>query len=367
MHPEKQRYDAIDGLRCVAVLSVLAHHYYYRFGPPVHQPGLYRYDTVQFFEHGSFGVLLFFAISGFVIFATLEQSDGIITFLARRYFRLLPAMVACALLTYFFLRAHGTRAMIFQQESPLNLLFSFTFIHPALWNLVLGRSDIAFVDGAYWSLWTEVVFYVAAAFVYFSFVKKDFLRKWLIVVLVLQIVRAVASPRITSMLPPFAAELLDPVYELYLFLDLSYWIYFTAGIFFFSLFKRRKHGPFEWAAALILVALQLYYTKNNEVRFLFVTLMLVFAIIVYRPHWVAFLKWRPLVIIGLISYPLYLIHENVGVVLTNDLGSLAGHAWIQGFIPLLTTAILILFCYLLFVYYEQPAIRYLRSKFLPES
>jgi len=262
---------------------------------------------------------------------------------------------------------HGVHSAVFHQPGALNFLFSFTFVHPSIWNLVLSRNDIGYVDGAYWSLWTEVIFYVAAALVYFSFVRKDFLRKWLIVMLALQMLRAVTSPTVTTMLQPPAGELLAPVYDLFLFLDLSYWIYFTVGIFFYSLFKQRKHGAFDWAAAIVLAALQLYYIKAEPVRYLFVAMIAIFTVLVHRPRWLGFLRWRPLVLIGLISYPLYLIHEIVGVQLTSDLASFIGDHWIQGLIPLVTTMILILFCYLVFVYYERPAIRFLRSIFLRET
>jgi peptidoglycan/LPS O-acetylase OafA/YrhL len=83
----RERRDDIDGLRCVAVLAVVVFHY-----APVWLPG------------GFVGVDVFFVISGYlisgIVAAQLESdSFSIVSFLARRFLRILPAayfvIVAC--------------------------------------------------------------------------------------------------------------------------------------------------------------------------------------------------------------------------------------------------------------------------------
>ena len=66
----KARQDNIDLLRCIAILSVVAFHYTTRFPAP-----FYNATAMPFtFPYGDRGVDLFFSVSGFCIFMTMERS-----------------------------------------------------------------------------------------------------------------------------------------------------------------------------------------------------------------------------------------------------------------------------------------------------
>jgi peptidoglycan/LPS O-acetylase OafA/YrhL len=72
-----QRLPALDGLRAIAVLSVIGSHVFTSLIP------------------GSFGVTLFFFISGFIITRLLLADPGpLSSFYVRRFFRLYPALLA---------------------------------------------------------------------------------------------------------------------------------------------------------------------------------------------------------------------------------------------------------------------------------
>ncbi|GGO71833.1 acyltransferase family protein [Nocardioides deserti] len=80
------RFDYLDGLRAVAILAVLALHWFVWYVP--------------FFHGGAVGVDVFFVLSGFIITTMLWRSHGrgglsaeYRTFLARRVRRLYPALV----------------------------------------------------------------------------------------------------------------------------------------------------------------------------------------------------------------------------------------------------------------------------------
>lgn len=81
----------IDGLRALAVLSVLAYHLQASLVP-----------------NGYLGVDVFFVISGFIVSYTVSQhtsSRGVahfVDFYARRFARILPSLLACLLLTGLF-------------------------------------------------------------------------------------------------------------------------------------------------------------------------------------------------------------------------------------------------------------------------
>jgi peptidoglycan/LPS O-acetylase OafA/YrhL len=76
-----------------AALSVVIYHStaWYDAGEPGHaSPGV-----LFVFPYGKFGVELFFMISGFVIFMTLERTSNVYNFIVSRIARLYPAFVAC--------------------------------------------------------------------------------------------------------------------------------------------------------------------------------------------------------------------------------------------------------------------------------
>jgi len=146
----KLNYRAdIDGLRAVAVLAVIASHLPEKFLPS-----------------GFLGVDVFFAISGFVVTASLMSQRHTrlpqlyIGFLARRVKRLLPALALCVAVTGFVVLAtdpfprHST-------QTGLAALFGFANI--VLFFFELDYFSPSAVFNAFthtWSLGVEEQFYV---------------------------------------------------------------------------------------------------------------------------------------------------------------------------------------------------------------
>lgn len=92
-----RRFLELDALRGLAVLAVILFHYSTRYDQLFgHRQQPYPLD----FKYGYFGVHLFFIISGFVIFMTLEKTASIRMFAFKRFARLYPAYWFSALLTF---------------------------------------------------------------------------------------------------------------------------------------------------------------------------------------------------------------------------------------------------------------------------
>ncbi len=134
------RIPSLDGLRAFSILLVLLMH----FGAP--------------FIPGSFGVLLFFVISGFLItrllFAERKQTGNVDLkrFYARRIFRLYPVIVIYTILTVSVFWAYGrTIAWI----EPVSALFYFT-------NYLYSNADFGgtMPFAIFWSLSVEEHFYL---------------------------------------------------------------------------------------------------------------------------------------------------------------------------------------------------------------
>jgi peptidoglycan/LPS O-acetylase OafA/YrhL len=78
------RLRYLDGMRGLAITAVVLWHF---FGPAEAKSLPYgdRYAQVPALSAGWMGVELFFLISGFVIFLTLEKCSGFWDFMIRRW------------------------------------------------------------------------------------------------------------------------------------------------------------------------------------------------------------------------------------------------------------------------------------------
>jgi peptidoglycan/LPS O-acetylase OafA/YrhL len=348
--PNEGRIEILDGFRCIAVMAVIAYHYFYCFNWILDDP---EYPSWYFFAYGYFGVHLFFMISGFVIYRSLEQSDNIREFLGKRYLRLTPTLILGSIITYVLVYWWNRSGPIevFGPETPADFLFSFTFIHPDIWNSLLDRNDIGFVDGAYWSLWSEVVFYVFASALYFNSRKENFLRNWFIIVLVLNIFRVVTPP-------DFA------YHRAFMFMNINQWIYFSVGILFYSLWMRRTIPTMVFLIASILFVVEIYFITSNGVRLIFPITIAMWIVFLRQPAWLRFLQWRPIQLVGLISYPLYVLHESAGLVLSEKFAAWTNHSIPNAFLLMLVLAVFILLAYFVFAFFEKPLTRTLKEKLL---
>ena len=158
---QRARIQFLDGLRGIAIILVVLFHAYSRW--PNHVPFGDRYAHFPLFEFGLYGVELFFLISGFVILMTLEKCRTLTEFLWRRWVRFFPAMLICSLIIYF-------AAYLFPQrpEGPvsyIDFLPGLTFIDPVWWRKI-GLNVVA-LDGAFWSLFVEMAFYIVFGSLYF--------------------------------------------------------------------------------------------------------------------------------------------------------------------------------------------------------
>ncbi|MGI8436562.1 MAG: acyltransferase family protein [Chthoniobacterales bacterium] len=102
--PKSHRLAHIDTLRAVAALLVACAHLWERFLPFSTSPQSAK-TWPRYFEFGITGVVLFFAISGFVIYGTLRgpREHAGRRFITTRFFRLFPAYWASVLAGLIFI------------------------------------------------------------------------------------------------------------------------------------------------------------------------------------------------------------------------------------------------------------------------
>ena len=148
------RLVLVDALRGVAVLGVLAVH----FGAFYLQAsdGL-TWAIATPLQFGGYGVPLFFIISGFVVFMTLDRTATVAEFALSRISRLCPAFWVSMLLS---------AALIAAASHAWGPAFRYRLVpHEVLANLTLDPAlfDLPVVDPSYWSLSVELAFYMLAA------------------------------------------------------------------------------------------------------------------------------------------------------------------------------------------------------------
>lgn len=357
------RIGILDGFRFIAVMAVIFYHYYFWFSGFTE---FRDYPSMVIFKYGFLGVHLFFMISGFVIYRSLEQSSDAKQFLGKRYLRLAPSLIVCSIITYVMIKYwdDSGRLQLFDVETPLSFLFSFTFLNPDIWNFLLGTDNIRYVDGAYWSLWPEVVFYVSASIMYFNTPKEKFVRNWVFLVLVLNLLRVVTSPRLAGYTPDFIVPVSNAYYRTFLFMNFTQWVYFTLGIIFYTIWMKRNIPLNVWIMIILLFLLEMYFVPDLLVKLLIVLTIVLWIIFLKKPQWLDFLEWRPLRFIGLISYPLYLLHETAGIVLSEKLIKWTNHQVPISVLLLVVVLVYILLAYIIYNVFDKHVTKALKRQLL---
>lgn len=356
------RLTIIDGFRCIAALMVVFYHFLYRFSPPISDINYYPYEFgSSFLRFGFFGVQLFFVISGFVIYMTLQTTVGFSEFLLKRFVRLWPTLLLCCVITFAAVELFDptTDLPMLHNKSLLDFLPSLTFTQPSFWSAVLGIPGIKYIDGVYWSLYIEVVFYIFAGAIYF-FNPKLFFTRWLWMVSLLVVLRIATSPKLWPLYGENIGTLAEILYNAFFALGINHFIYFTIGILFFRLYSHKGARIVEIVVVTALTLLEFYFLKDPVLMGLLAGIIILFTVFVYRSQWLSFLNHNFFVCIGLSSYPLYLLHEEIGILLINKLTYISDDILDNKLLPFMVTFMLVIISYVIYLFFEKPAARYFR-------
>ncbi|WP_260080428.1 acyltransferase family protein [Phaeobacter inhibens] len=293
-----RRLAEVDGLRAVAVLAVVLYHYFQAY--PQYSP--YGAALLPLAKYGDLGVELFFVISGFVITLSLSERPGPLRFALKRLARLWPALVVCSLITFVFVHSVGSDFTQDIRGDLSGFAASWTFTSQRFWHSVFGFDG--YVDVVYWTLAIEVRFYLLAAVICWLVPKGRFGRVAPLVLLIMQSIFAVVEFAVAGLVPQVVIETLF----------LAYAHLFAAGITFAAIYSGAR-GKRQGALVFWAFSVAFYRAEDNwEVTFL-VLIFLAVAACALRLRVAQVLAWRPLAGLGLISYPVYLLHNYIGVTL----------------------------------------------------
>lgn len=346
-----KRINQLDGLRFLCITMVAFFHYTLPEYNAVVYPDAPDSVRPYFVRFGYLGVPIFFIISGFVIFFTLTKTRNMGEFMVKRMVRLFPPILICSIITFLLVPLLDPQVKFPRFHSqPLDFIPSLSFTDPIIWMKVFGRHDIKWISGSYWSLIIEVKFYILAGILYFINPAKFFTR-WL------WFVGCAYAVHVLVYLPWF--ESFSGTGELKRLVQLVFFtnslIYFTVGLFFYYLYDKNKIEA--WQAVLIGgIYLAASYVLHTWLGLLILSAMvLFFFLMIYRPRTLRVFETKLIARIGLISYTLYLLHENLGVVLIYRIREALDIHTFNPVIPVVVYTVFIVFCELMYRWYEVPA------------
>lgn len=328
------RIRELDGLRAVAVLMVVLYHYFQRF--PTDFP--YGDRIFPWVAFGYLGVHLFFMISGFAIAFTLNRASGPQMFTRHRFFRLWPPMLVCSTLTFIVMHVVDTPFTEARRVGPEGFLPSLTFIAPFIWDKIIPVSN--WIDGAYWSLFVEVRFYFWALLFATIFGQQN---------LAVALTGSATALAIIWHLAPNAAA----IFYLDTLFFVPYLPLFTAGVLTYKAFTGPKSLWFYFGFALMWTAEMTMLANGTE--YAIVSLFfLMFLVLVERRTWLAVFTARPLVTIGLTSYSLYLLHQNIGGAVLSSLPA-GWPIWLYALVALCVLGVIMLLARGVYHFVERPS------------
>ncbi|MGQ5523158.1 acyltransferase family protein [Chitinimonas sp. PSY-7] len=329
--PATHRMIEIDSLRGIAAVLVVLFHYTTRYQE------LYGHPTPPLFSlpWGHYGVNLFFMISGFVIFMTLDKTRQPLDFVVSRFSRLYPAYWVAVALTFLVVHWLGLPGKTVGMES-------------AVWNLAMFHNlfNVPHVDGVYWTLEVELLFYAWALLAF----RLGLLNRIHVLLAILFVLR----------LGYFGFEKLwhiDLPWIAFRLLILKFIPWFGAGIMIYRLASRR--GQPRADIAMLVAAIVLLGVVESPFLALLAT-VLSFVLYGAATGRLRMLAHPVLVWLGAISYTLYLLHENIGWALMLRLQQ-AGLS--TDLTILITIVVALSLASLLSRLVEKPAMHFLRERY----
>ena len=308
------RLHGIDFLRGLAVTPVIVYHFYILFD--------FMGDSSFQYLHlfGQIGVSLFFVISGFLIYRSVEHSfstkhkkEALTYYTLHRLFRILPA--------YYVNLIFVVILFVFLGEGNLSYLFSLGFIKNLITHLTFSSyflyQDTGFgINGAYWTLHIEMLWYIFVP-ILFIYLRHNL---WLIFLFCLSILYLLSIDLgwITSLfhLNPKASNYTLILY-FFSFQLPGQLIYFIMGIAIYkSKISIRLPLIFKLFAFILILLLFIYFsTLKNDFLESFIlrnSVLLACSTLLFILFYHVKIRWmQPIEWLGKISYSLYLWHMPI--------------------------------------------------------
>ncbi len=310
---ESERIVELDALRGLAALAVALYHFTRRYDELYgHAPGL-----LGRLPWGHYGVQQFFVISGYVILMSLRPGKSAGAFALQRAARLYPPFWAACAATWLGVFLFGLPGRAVDLKSAaLNLTMAplwFKWLYPKVW----------YIDGAYWSLKEELVFYATMALVLLVGLRRHAL--WVVAGLAGLHLAGIAAAKLTDLnIGAWLAKELGykDAFNLSMAFTLRWFSLFGLGMVIYE--SRQGFKPRHAAVLAILLLDQFtsaFWVRKpgiepwQEFAAACISGLAVWWATHIRP---SLLRLKPLVFLGAISYSFYLLHQNLGYIVIRE-------------------------------------------------
>lgn len=332
---DKVYRSELDGLRAIAVLSVIIYHANLAF------------KGIPLFSGGFLGVDIFFVLSGFLITGILiDKSPTLLQFYKSRVDRIYPALLLMLVLSCIF-------AFIFLIPSDLlNFREQLKGATAFFSNYIFMYEDSYIADSSQykillhtWSLGVEWQYYLAFPFIIYG-IKKFFSSQFEQILIILFAVSFFYCLYLMKINNTFA----------FYSTPARVWELFAGGIVFLisKNLKDSKIDNILSAFGLVIIAYCLIFFKDTDAHPGFVSLLAVFGTTLF----ILFTKensfiykiatLRISIFFGVISYSLYLYHQPILVFYRFSYGEIGNKVFVALF------AVMILISYLSYRFFENP-------------
>lgn len=321
----KQRIGVLDSFRGIAALSVVYYHLTHWF----RQKHGHNFSDSYDFIYGSYAVYFFFIISGFVIFMTVERCKSVTEFGYKRFIRLYPTYWICVILTTIAIYMFGLPE---EKPSLIEFAVNFTMIQK-----LLKFDDI---DPSYWSLVPELAFYFI---IIFAFMTKQLSKfyLWGGLWVFLSLLRGIFHIHLPEIFFRYSGL-------------------FVTGILFYKIFTGDNRVIHHFSIFICFIVVILNLDIQGELDFKnYLPVTIIYSLFyLFLYHKLDFLDTKILRFLGYISYPLYLIHQEIGFIILLRLKNLGFNDYWIIFIPMLFT---IFIAYVIATFIEKPIIKYAKT------
>lgn len=282
----------LDYIRGIACILIVLYHYTQRYNELFQNSGEWKFRV----SWGYMAVSTFFVLSGYLAIAKDDSNLGLWTYIKKRAVRLFPAYWVSIPLTFVTTHFLLSSRSVSIKDALINLTMLESFV------------GVPLVDGVYWTLANELVFYAFVAIVVVVLKKRNILPlfgfTWIVALLIFRFVEN------DSLICAAIGKLIAKQYG-HMFVVGASLVYLFHGI-------GNKFSKFLSVLSILIALVYqfLIFGFNYSIYFVLSLIVVILCVVFDIRRYIInerFLKiLRPLELTAAISYPLYLIHQNIG-------------------------------------------------------
>lgn len=287
----------IEGLRGFAILCVVCYHVFYRYGE------IFANSKIEFFKYfGHIGVYTFLTITIFFLidFKSSLKID-LKNWIKKKLIRLYPQYFIAVTIIFIALNLFKLPG---RTIGFIDYLLNLTFIN--------GFIGMNYVDGAHWYLTVIIFFYFVIGILIFLKKEKEYYSYFVITIILLFI-------NCINLFKELPIMVINYTYILIFIIS------------FKALFLKKK--GIKWLLNIFLSVIGIVYNYGIAHIVILITVFMIFLLCYLKK--MKIFETKVLTYIGSISYPIYLMHQNLSYIVEYKLSSFTNDIFVIGIIGVL--------------------------------